>query len=809
MNRYLLLLLLVVSSTGNAVVIRHDVDDAKYRIPASAFPALADMPGEGHGVLIAPQWVVTTGHTAPSSGVEEIAIGGASHRIERVFIHPGYRALPDVLIQEALASGDASAIHAFLALSDDIALIKLESPVLDVAPVVLHRGDDEIGKTIALIGKGATGNGIDGQIPHSPHRTVLRRAFNVVEGTDERWLWYVFDTPATGLAQEGTIGSGDSGGAVVIEDQGSMQLVGLANWVKYVEDMVPTIHPGFYGQVVHNIRISKYAEWIESVIHRTGTSTMNALSGEAEQDAINGELQSIVDRRLAGDRTGACMAVAVIEKDHVARTYRCADPGDAGRIDANTAFEIGSVSKTMTAVLLADLIGQGKASLDDPLAACLPEGTSVPAFEGLPILLRHVVTHTSGLPALPSRLGATSMEDPYSNLTEEALLASLGDVVLSAAPGTTSEYSNFASMVLSYAVARRAGSDLEGLLKQRLFAPLGMDKAYVNDRPEGVRAAVGHTPNTQPAPAWNFATNLAGVGGVRATLDDMVRYVQGNLGLIESSISPALEFAQRQVGEKQEMAMNWMLVPVAGRTVHMHEGGTGGFSAFVSVDRDRQRGVVILSDTAWSSIGNLGSLGLHLVDPSFLLGKPRKLAPPPQALLDGLEGAYRMQPFPPVSLRQDDGKLFGRVAGQEEFELAYDDAGDFFPVTVDALLRPQKKASGDYGFVLMQLGGVFSATRIAEGDEVMVVPELSSEELEAYAGEYPLMPDFALTVRARQGNLHAQATGQGEFPLEASGKDTFEAASFGIELVFKRDENGSVVSLELHQAGQILTGKRQ
>ena len=196
-------------------------------------------------------------------------------------------------------------------------------------------------------------------------------------------------------------------------------------------------------------------------------------------------LAALVDQRLAGDRTGACMAVAVIEQDAVARAFRCADPKDAARIDANTAFEIGSVSKTMTAVLLADLIGQGKASLDEPLSDYLPEGAAVPEFEGQPILLRHVVTHTSGLPALPSRLGATNMNDPYANLTEAALLASLGDVTLSAAPGSAFEYSNFASMVLSLAVARRAGSDLETLLKQRLFAPLGMDSAYITTPPDG------------------------------------------------------------------------------------------------------------------------------------------------------------------------------------------------------------------------------------------------------------------------------------------------------------------------------------
>lgn len=533
--------------------------------------------------------------------------------------------------------------------------------------------------------------------------------------------------------------------------------------------------------------------------------TLVAAHAHAIDDA---QLAALVDQRLAGDRTGACMAVAVIEKEAVARTFRCADPKSTRRIDASTAFEIGSISKTMTAVLLADLIKQGKAALDDPLAEYLPEGTKLPTFEGQPILLRHVVTHTSGLPALPSRMGTANMDDPYADLGEDALLASLGDVTLAVAPGTAFEYSNFASMLLSLAVARRAGEDLEALLKQRLFAPLGMRHAYINAPPEGVRAATGHAPNAKPVSAWHFATDLAGVGGVRATLDDMVRYVQGNLGAIDASISPALELAQKKVSAQPPMAMNWMLARVGSRSVHTHEGGTGGFSSFVSVDREKQRGVVILSDTAWHGIGGLGSLGLHLVDASFPLGQPRKLATPTPELLDALVGQYQVQGAMTMTLSQRDGKLFVQATGQNELEMGYDDAGDFFPLDLDATLVPRKKSAGDYGFTWSQMGAVLAATRIVEEGHAQVAPPLTNEQLAAFAGNYALMPGFVLTVRARDGKLHAQATGQGEFPLDAAGADTFEAAAYGIEIVFKRDQAGAVASLDLHQGGQVLSGKR-
>lgn len=112
---------LAVSTAVGAVVIRADVNDAKYRVPASAFPALVDMPGEGQGVLIAPQWVVTAAHAPPMQmqGMgDEVSIGGVARRVKRVITYPGYKKLPDKLVKEALASGDISKVYAFLGSSN-------------------------------------------------------------------------------------------------------------------------------------------------------------------------------------------------------------------------------------------------------------------------------------------------------------------------------------------------------------------------------------------------------------------------------------------------------------------------------------------------------------------------------------------------------------------------------------------------------------------------------------------------------------------------------------------------------------------
>jgi serine-type D-Ala-D-Ala carboxypeptidase/endopeptidase len=275
------------------------------------------------------------------------------------------------------------------------------------------------------------------------------------------------------------------------------------------------------------------------------------------------DLREALEQRFKGDRTGACVAAAVIDNGTTASAYFCADTKSARPYDEHTAFEIGSVTKTMTAALLAEFIARGEVALSNPIAKLLPPGTSVPSFEGREITIADIVTHTSGLPSYPWRM--TDMNNPYAALTERDLIDALATTRLTRAPGAQWEYSNFAMMVLSYALAKHSGKDYETLLRERLLAPLGMSETYIAKRPPEVRLAQGHLPNATPQAPWDFPVDMAGVGGVRATLPDMVRYVEGELGTRESEITPALAQTQQQVGRVggHTMGMNWEILSVA------------------------------------------------------------------------------------------------------------------------------------------------------------------------------------------------------------------------------------------------------
>lgn len=514
-------------------------------------------------------------------------------------------------------------------------------------------------------------------------------------------------------------------------------------------------------------------------------------------------VEKLLTTRLDGDRSGACVQAAVIEQGKVWRASRCAGTRKDGEPAAGAAFEIGSVTKTMTAALVAGLVDSGRWSLDDPIARHLPEGTAVPRQGERQILVRDLLTHASGLPALPPGFQPANPADPYASLTEAQLLAALAKVQLTRPIGAHPEYSNFGMMVLSLAVARSLGGDLEGALREQLFKPLGMSTAYVT-KPTGAAPAPGHLPDGTSAPAWGIATNLAGVGMVKASLDDMVSYARAQLGDGPPALVAQLRRTQQPLAHG--FGMNWMLRNLQGRALVMHEGGTGGFSSLVLLEPVARRAVVVLADTALTDLGGLGDLG------SALLGLPQDLQPrravdAPVALRKAIAGEYELAGMK-LKIWDADGRLMAQASGQAAFELRHDSRGDFYPLGFSALLRPEPPAGGQpvARFSWHQMGGTMEGRRVGL---VEAPPTITNPAWRDWAGEFQLAPQFSLKVFERNGKLMVQGSGQPAIAAEVAGSDRIEVKAVGAVVEFERDAGGKVVAAVLLQGGQKLRGARK
>lgn len=303
------------------------------------------------------------------------------------------------------------------------------------------------------------------------------------------------------------------------------------------------------------------------------------------------------------DASGAFdrVSVAVIDGDGVRRAHFGAHDG--------TVYEIGSVTKTMTASLLQIAVERGEVTLDTRLGDLLDLGDS-PSGE---VTLEQLATHRSGLPRLspnPARIASRLLAvmtagDPYGSTVDE-----LVSDARAAAPGDPAfAYSNFGFALLGQALAAAAGTTWPELVRERLHEPLAMSGTSAADTPEGLPAdaPTGYTDGGRPSAAWTLGAD-APAGNVRSTLDDMVVYLSAQL----DGSAPGSGATEPRVGtggnDGERIGLAWFTTADG---VTWHNGATGGFSSFAAFDRERGRGVVVLSSTA--NPDAVDALGMSLI----------------------------------------------------------------------------------------------------------------------------------------------------------------------------------------------------
>ena len=299
----------------------------------------------------------------------------------------------------------------------------------------------------------------------------------------------------------------------------------------------------------------------------------------------------------------AGIALAVIEHGRIRRySYGTTDKNKNGLPDPEkTIFEIGSVTKTFTSLLLAQQVSSGRMRLNDPVNKYLPDSIPLLAFNGAPILIVHLANHTSGFPRLPSNIfnGHIDPKNPYLHYVQDSIYSFLVHYRAGVQPGTVFSYSNFGAGLLGTILEKQWQMDFGQMIVQQICKPLGMSNTFV-DIPEPLKTqfAQGYNENGMATNSWDLAS-LKGSGAIRSTLNDMIRYTQAQMGaksLLEKSIKQT--HIRTFQGPGQVMGLGWRIDKAGSHTYYHHSGGTGGFRSFVGFDIDRQLGVVILSNAA-------------------------------------------------------------------------------------------------------------------------------------------------------------------------------------------------------------------
>jgi CubicO group peptidase (beta-lactamase class C family) len=278
--------------------------------------------------------------------------------------------------------------------------------------------------------------------------------------------------------------------------------------------------------------------------------------------------------------------------------------------DGDTVFEIGSVTKAYTGILLAALERDGLVKLDDPARKHLPPDLRLPRRGERPITLLDLTTHHSGLPGLPPKFGlrvllAWDLSNPYAHYDRNKLADDLADVWPERDPGEGYEYSNLGAGLLGHALAHAAKAEsYEAALTRHVLDPLGLADTRITLSPaQRRRFPPSHDKKGDEVPHWDLAS-LEGCGGLRSTVHDQLTFLAANLGLTPTPLLPVLRasHAPRRDTDTpgQKVGLGWHVQPLrtgGTQTIVWHNGGTGGSHCFVAFVPEVRIGAAVLSNS--------------------------------------------------------------------------------------------------------------------------------------------------------------------------------------------------------------------
>jgi len=424
-----------------------------------------------------------------------------------------------------------------------------------------------------------------------------------------------------------------------------------------------------------------------------------------------GEIREILVKRVDRQKQAVGIVVGVVEPG--ARrviAYGNLANGDPRALDGDTIFEIGSITKVFTSLLLADMVNRKEVTLDDPASKYLPENVGMPERSGKSITLLDLATHRSGLPPNPGNLKLNPRNPYASDYSVSDLYQFLSGYTLPRDPGSEFEYSNLGAGLLGHLLANRAGMDYESLVGTRITQPLGMpDTGITLSSSMEQRMATGH--NAMLAPVGNSELpTLAGAGALRSSARDMLTFLEALLGYTESPLAPAMKASleARRTAGKANIGLGWLLNAAGGKEIAMHDGGTGGFRSFIGFDAKARIGVVVLSNGTRSGVEDIG---LHLLNPKLPLANPeppkqRTRIPIDPKLLDNYTGRYQMTPNFIFEITRDGDRLFAQAFVQlphnrprdptaaPKFELFAEGEKNFFARVTDKQIAFETGSAG-------------------------------------------------------------------------------------------------------------------
>jgi len=323
------------------------------------------------------------------------------------------------------------------------------------------------------------------------------------------------------------------------------------------------------------------------------------------------------------DPHNSSLSIGIIDNDQTELFFYGETKRGTNELPASSSlYEIASISKTFTAIMLAHAVNEGKIKLSDDIRKYLPGDFTHLQYKGSPITIVNLSNHTSGLPSLPDDFDKQPGFDPanpYLHYPKEGIYSFLRKFKPDTIPGSITAYSNMGFAVLGTILEDVYQMPLEKILQKTITGPLKMRGThYEVPAPQQKLMVTGYSDETGKAVSYWNLENFKAAGGLKSNITDMLLYLKANMNEINTDYRLSHQPTDHQ--EDFERGLAWMIQPLAYDTVVWHNGGTAGFRSYCGFIRSKKAGVIILSNSSAS----VDEAGLELLRDIIYSAVPQK-----------------------------------------------------------------------------------------------------------------------------------------------------------------------------------------
>ncbi len=443
-------------------------------------------------------------------------------------------------------------------------------------------------------------------------------------------------------------------------------------------------------------------------------SAMGGHASVVDEQALHALLVERIDERKWG--TAIVVGVSSPEGRRVV-SYGTLALNDSRKVDGATVFEIASLTKVFTALVLADMAARREVNLDAPVSTCLRASAKVPQHGGRQITFVDLATHSSGLPLRPTNLASQEALNKYAGYTVEQLYQGLASFTLPRDPGTAFEYSTWGFGLLANALAHCGGTSYEALLAQRVTKPLGMrDTMFGPTAAVRSRLASAYDAKLRPVPNEGLGA-LNGSGGLYSSVDDLLKLIELFLGRGPQPLaaSAATMVEPRRPGDDPQtrMALGWRVSTTDGVKTLWSSGRADGYRSFMAFDPQARVAVVALTNAATHA--GVDDIGRHVLDPRVTVARPHHWISVATDVLDRYVGRYEFEDGNYLTVVRDGDLLVVQMTVQGALPVLATGPREFFPEDIEAQFVFAESGTGPApSLVLNQDGQSWQAQRVAE-----------------------------------------------------------------------------------------------